>query len=70
MDEPETAGMAVGTAGLPLIEEFQGTTPETYAALVRRLVGFVQLGDCLLFKASNSVGLNRVVKAFCDLCWW
>ncbi|MFN7715540.1 MAG: UDP-N-acetylmuramoyl-tripeptide--D-alanyl-D-alanine ligase [Pseudanabaenaceae cyanobacterium] len=40
---------------------FSCTTPE---AMVQTLLDQVQPGDCILFKASRSVGMDRVAKAF------
>lgn len=56
VDGPEAAAIAVGA--FPL-EAKQFSTRE---ALVSYLKEFVQPGDRLLFKASHSVGLDRVVK--------
>ncbi len=51
---------AMATAAAPLaVECFT-----THANLVKRLREFVQSGDRLLFKASHSVGLDRVVNQF------
>lgn len=38
----------------------------SHTSLVERLTKFVQPGDRLLFKASHSVGLDRVVEQFCS----
>ncbi|MCS6814852.1 MAG: UDP-N-acetylmuramoyl-tripeptide--D-alanyl-D-alanine ligase [Cyanobacteria bacterium] len=64
IDEPATTAIANGASKIPLVEQFQGTSPETCAALVQRLCDLVQPGDRILFKASNSVGMSRVVEAF------
>ncbi len=53
---------AMATAAMPLAVECFTTHTE----LVRRLREFVQKGDRLLFKASHSVGLDRVVNQFCS----
>ena len=58
VDEAETEEMAVGAAGVAS-ECF--TSGEQ---LVKRLQELVKPGDRILFKASNSVGLDRVVQAF------
>jgi UDP-N-acetylmuramoyl-tripeptide--D-alanyl-D-alanine ligase len=51
---------AIATAAMPLTAECF----TTHADLVKRLHEFVQKGDRLLFKASHSVGLDRVVSQF------
>lgn len=51
---------AIATAAAPLEAECFAT----HADLVKRLREFVQEGDRLLFKASHSVGLDRVVNQF------
>lgn len=55
-DDPEAQEIAVGAAGIPC-EVFLSHTD-----LAARLQGFMQKGDRLLFKASHSVGLDRVVR--------
>ncbi len=55
---------AIANAAMPLAVECF-TTPTD---LVKRLGEFVQKGDRLLFKASHSVGLDRVVNQFCAAC--
>jgi UDP-N-acetylmuramoyl-tripeptide--D-alanyl-D-alanine ligase len=57
VDGPDAEAIATGAAPLEA-ECFSG-----HAALVERLKAFVQPGDRLLFKASHSVGLDRVVNA-------
>jgi UDP-N-acetylmuramoyl-tripeptide--D-alanyl-D-alanine ligase len=57
-DDPEAEAIAQGAAGIPT-ECFT-----THAALVTGLLETVTKGDRLLFKASNSVGLNRVMEEF------
>ncbi len=55
---------AIANAAMPLaVECFT-----THSDLVRRLSEFVQKGDRLLFKASHSVGLDRVVSQFRTAC--
>lgn len=56
--DPESEAIALGAKDIPT-DCF--TSPE---ALVARLTEIVQPGDRLLFKASHSVGLNRVVEQF------
>src|SRR4028119_2080992 len=58
VDDPEAEAIAGGAAPLPA-ECFSSSE-----ALVRRLKELVQPGDRLLFKASRSVGLDRVVNQF------
>jgi UDP-N-acetylmuramoyl-tripeptide--D-alanyl-D-alanine ligase len=58
VDDPEAEAIAQGASGIPT-ECFA-----THQALVQRLLEVVEAGDRLLFKASNSVGLNRVVIEF------
>jgi UDP-N-acetylmuramoyl-tripeptide--D-alanyl-D-alanine ligase len=59
VQDPEAEAIAAGAAPLP-VECF--ANPE---AVVERLKELVQPGDRLLFKASRSVGLDRVVNQFC-----
>jgi len=56
-DEPVTGAIAAAATGVPTYRT--GDRPE----LVAHLQDFAQPGDCLLFKASHSVGLNQVVAA-------
>ncbi|AFY79328.1 MAG: UDP-N-acetylmuramoyl-tripeptide--D-alanyl-D-alanine ligase [Hydrococcus sp. C42_A2020_068] len=58
IDDPETEAIAEGASGIPT-ECFT-----SHEELVKRLMEVVRAGDRLLFKASNSVGLNRVVEQF------
>ncbi|MCU0535852.1 MAG: UDP-N-acetylmuramoyl-tripeptide--D-alanyl-D-alanine ligase [Hydrococcus sp. Prado102] len=60
VDDPETEAIAEGASGIPS-ECFQDRDK-----LVKRLIEVAQSGDRILFKASNSVGLNRVVEEFRD----
>ncbi|MBD2103223.1 UDP-N-acetylmuramoyl-tripeptide--D-alanyl-D-alanine ligase [Leptolyngbya sp. FACHB-261] len=55
-DGPEGEALAVGATPLPTERLL------TQAALVERLQQLIQPGDRLLFKASHSVGLDRVVE--------
>jgi UDP-N-acetylmuramoyl-tripeptide--D-alanyl-D-alanine ligase len=64
IDDPETAEIVTGASGTPILEAFNGISPTSYAALIDRLKAIVQPGDRLLFKASHSVGLDRVVRQF------
>ena len=56
VDCPDAEAIAAGAAGIS-VECFA-----SHAELVEHLKEFVQPGDRLLFKASHSVGLDRVVK--------
>lgn len=58
VDDPEAKAIASGAQTL-VAECFA-----SHEALVKRLVELVQPGDRLLFKASRSVGLDRVVNQF------
>jgi UDP-N-acetylmuramoyl-tripeptide--D-alanyl-D-alanine ligase len=60
VDDPETEAIAEGASGIPS-ECFQDRDE-----LVKRLIEVARSGDRILFKASNSVGLNRVVEQFRD----
>jgi UDP-N-acetylmuramoyl-tripeptide--D-alanyl-D-alanine ligase len=57
VDDPEAKAIAVGADRIS--ECFS-----SHDTLVKRLEELVQPGDRLLFKASRSVGLDRVVKQF------
>lgn len=57
VDSPEAAAIAAGVAGSLEVKQFS-----THEALIADLQAFVQPGDRLLFKASHSVGLDRVVE--------
>ncbi|WP_013323408.1 UDP-N-acetylmuramoyl-tripeptide--D-alanyl-D-alanine ligase [Gloeothece verrucosa] len=56
-DDPQAQEIAVGADGV--------TTQcwQTHQALVQQLQEMIKPGDRILFKASNSVGLNRVVES-------
>lgn len=60
-DERESHAMATGACSIPT-EEFL-----THEAVVERLLNLIKPGDRLLFKASRSVGLDRVVDRLQDL---
>lgn len=62
VDEPETEAIAQGASGV-FTECFN-----SHEGLVKRLQEIVIPGDRLLFKASNSVGLNQVVTQFRSFC--
>ncbi|MGA9382019.1 MAG: UDP-N-acetylmuramoyl-tripeptide--D-alanyl-D-alanine ligase [Phormidium sp.] len=61
LDEPETAEIANGAAGIS-VECFTN-----HQAIVDRLKELVQPGDRILFKASHSVALDKVVNQFREL---
>jgi UDP-N-acetylmuramoyl-tripeptide--D-alanyl-D-alanine ligase len=63
-DFEEAAAMAAGAAGLPFVEIGDITAKDGRENLAKRLLGFVEKGDRILFKASHSVELNRVVEKF------
>jgi UDP-N-acetylmuramoyl-tripeptide--D-alanyl-D-alanine ligase len=63
-DFEEAAAMAAGAAGVPFVEIGDITAPDGREDLAKRLLGFVEKGDRILFKASHSVELNRVVQKF------
>jgi len=56
--DPEAEAIASGTGDIPT------DCLSTHDAIVRHLQAIVQPGDRILFKASNSIGLNRVVEQF------
>jgi UDP-N-acetylmuramoyl-tripeptide--D-alanyl-D-alanine ligase len=60
IDDPEAEAIAAGAKGI-VTESFA-----THTELVQRLVNCLRPGDRVLFKASNSVGLNRVVDRVRD----
>ena len=61
-DFEEAAAMAAGAAGLRFVEIGDITADSGRFDLAQRLLGFVEKGDRILFKASHSVELNRVVE--------
>ncbi len=61
VNDPEAEAIATGAASL-LTECFS-----SYEALVKRLEELVRSGDRILFKASRSVGLDRVVNQFREI---
>ena len=63
-DFEEAAAMAAGAAGLPFVQVEDITGEDSHADLGRHLMDFVTAGDRILFKASHSVELNRVVQKF------
>ncbi|MEG3982067.1 UDP-N-acetylmuramoyl-tripeptide--D-alanyl-D-alanine ligase [Microcoleus sp. T3B2] len=63
-DFEEAAAMAAGAAGLPFVEIGDIARENSREDLARHLMEFVTPGDRILFKASHSVELNRVVEKF------
>jgi UDP-N-acetylmuramoyl-tripeptide--D-alanyl-D-alanine ligase len=61
VNDPEAKAIATGAVSLPT-ESFS-----SYEALVKRLEELVRSGDRILFKASRSVGLDRVVNQFREI---
>lgn len=60
-DFEEAQAMASGAAGLPFIQVENISLNDAHINLARHLQGFLQPGDRILFKASHSVALNKVV---------
>jgi len=56
VDDPQAEAIALGAAGIPT------ETFPTHESLINRLKETIQPGDRLLFKASHSVRLDRVVS--------
>jgi len=63
-DFEEAAAMAAGGAGLPFVQVEDIARENSGEDLARHLIEFVTPGDRILFKASHSVELNRVVEKF------
>ena len=63
-DFEEAAAMAAGGAGLPFVQVEDIARENSREDLARHLIEFVTPGDRILFKASHSVELNRVVEKF------
>jgi len=63
-DFEEAGAMAAGAAGLTFVEIEDIAAPHSHEALARHLMEFVETGDRILFKASHSMELNRVVEKF------
>jgi len=61
-DELEAAALEAGSAPVPSL------CFPSHKALLDHLKALVQPGDCLLFKASHSVALDRVVNQFRATC--
>jgi UDP-N-acetylmuramoyl-tripeptide--D-alanyl-D-alanine ligase len=56
----DSEAQAIATGATPLLAECFSS----HNAVVQRLLELVQPGDRLLFKASRSVGLDRIVNQF------
>jgi UDP-N-acetylmuramoyl-tripeptide--D-alanyl-D-alanine ligase len=63
-DFAEAAAMANGAIGLPLIKLGDINQVDARSRMAQDLKDFVKEGDRILFKASHSVALNRVVEIF------
>jgi len=63
-DFEEAAAMAAGGEGLPFVQVEDIARENSGEDLARHLIEFVTPGDRILFKASHSVELNRVVEKF------
>ncbi|MDQ2100952.1 MAG: UDP-N-acetylmuramoyl-tripeptide--D-alanyl-D-alanine ligase [Tychonema bourrellyi B0820] len=63
-DFEEAVAMAAGATGLPLVEIEDVAAANSHEVLARHLMEFVETGDRILFKASHSMELNRVVEKF------
>ncbi|HLO50173.1 MAG TPA: UDP-N-acetylmuramoyl-tripeptide--D-alanyl-D-alanine ligase [Kamptonema sp.] len=61
-DFEEAEAIATGAAGLPFVELGDISQVDARETLAKRLKEFVTAGDRILFKASHSVELNRVVE--------
>lgn len=60
---PEAEAIANGARGIALVDIENIETPNAHTALSQRLAEFLQSGDRVLFKASHSVALDRVVES-------
>ena len=63
-DFEEAVAMAAGAAGLPFVQVEDIARENSREDLASLLIEFVTPGDRILFKASHSVELNRVVEKF------
>lgn len=61
-DAEEAEAMAAGAKGLPIVEIGKMEVENIHNKIAEQLIAFVQPGDRILFKASHSVQLNRVVE--------
>ncbi|MBE9144689.1 UDP-N-acetylmuramoyl-tripeptide--D-alanyl-D-alanine ligase [Planktothrix mougeotii] len=58
----EANALATGAGGLPLVEVVDLQASDAHPQMAQRLKEFIQPGDRILFKASHSVQLNRVIE--------
>ncbi len=63
-DPAEAQAIATGASGLPVIEMESSLDSHPHQALAARLQAFVKPGDRILFKASHSVQLFKVLEQF------
>ena len=61
-DAEEAIAMATGAKGLPVVEMGKMDVENIHNQIAEQLIEFIQPGDRILFKASHSVELNRVVE--------
>lgn len=54
--------LAKGAGGVPLVSIVDAQTSDAHAQMAKQLKALIQAGDRILFKASHSVQLNRVVE--------
>ncbi|MDY6937442.1 MAG: UDP-N-acetylmuramoyl-tripeptide--D-alanyl-D-alanine ligase [Cyanobacteriota bacterium] len=62
-DPPEAEAMAAGAQGLATVEWEDANAANAHDAIAAKLQDFVRPGDRILFKASHSVALDRVVRS-------
>lgn len=58
----EANALATGAAGLPVVNIVDLRSENAHAQMAQQLTELIQPGDRLLFKASHSIQLNRVVE--------
>jgi UDP-N-acetylmuramoyl-tripeptide--D-alanyl-D-alanine ligase len=58
VNDPQAEAIAAGASGMPIV------CAATHEDLLQQIIETVEPGDRWLFKASNSVQLNRVVESF------
>ncbi|VXD23759.1 UDP-N-acetylmuramoyl-tripeptide--D-alanyl-D-alanine ligase [Planktothrix paucivesiculata] len=61
-DFEEANALAKGAGGVPLISIVDAQTSDAHAQMAKQLKALIEPGDRILFKASHSVQLNRVVE--------
>ena len=59
---PEAEAMADGAHGVSFVDIENLETPQAHEALASRLREFLREGDRVLFKASHSVALDRIIQ--------